>query len=669
MAETIVLKDKTKLPQEVANYVKNNKWHDRATLIKGMKEDQFKKEWNVTDQEVEDVVKNTLWPGEKRKGNVIFSTSKRYGESFESVDTINNGYDGEHRFYKLKETYDAGYQVLDPKGNIVLKNVPKRYAEEWVLNKLDPALPKAQKFTERELMAHPKLMRPVMSDDIRTLAEKVGNANKGFELKDLESRPTLLYKAQEAGVISDGFVLLPGQDLADKIIGKHIEAMKKKELADTLKRNPDLEKDKAELEKAINEAYEKKKSEGKYPDWKSLIPEKAETKWTVLGASHSQDDYDLTYIWFTDGEGHYTSIDADKVAFVVRERGTPDEILSNGVSKYPADGNNSNTMVFKKDGKLSALVMPVYTNKEIPAAITEKAARIAAARKPAETHKPANNQAAVAIPAKGLTDLREINTKRSPRAKTIDGKYTNQFTIEFDNPKTAKWVKDPGSMDVLGVDTPPNVTSIPRKAKTPPAAPVQDTAEEYRKKREALAEKYIKDMQEAQIHTTHNSRTEELSRAYRMDLDKLEQEYSHLNQAPASMASPVNQDHLNQVVIFRGQPVRRGDAYNVLYAQAYGVGKAKRIKVAKSLSDSLPLAAQGTKPLRPDQARDLGAGGDMASPDAINTRSRDPGFRNKPPRNFNPGGNKAGHKAKRKAGANKVGPYYHRGGRLSRRRC
>lgn len=48
------------------------------------------------------------------------------------------------------------------------------------------------------------------------------------------------------------------------------------------------------------------------------------------------------------------------------------------------------------------------------------------------------------------------------------------------------------------------------------------------------------------------------------------------------------------------------------------------------------------------------------------TRSRDPKFRSKPPANFNPGGN---HRKKKTGKARRLGPYYQRGGRLSRHKC
>lgn len=75
------------------------------------------------------------------------------------------------------------------------------------------------------------------------------------------------------------------------------------------------------------------------------------------------------------------------------------------------------------------------------------------------------------------------------------------------------------------------------------------------------------------------------------------------------------------------------------------------------------------KPVVVDPGEKDQAGGSapsMASEPA--TRSRDPKFRNKPPRNFNQGGKGSGRKPAKTGGANRVGPYYHRGGSLSRRR-
>lgn len=66
----------------------------------------------------------------------------------------------------------------------------------------------------------------------------------------------------------------------------------------------------------------------------------------------------------------------------------------------------------------------------------------------------------LAIPDNKLSELRAINAKRKPVSISRDNKAQNKITIDHNNPLVNRWKKSPGSMDVLGVDTPPNVIHI-----------------------------------------------------------------------------------------------------------------------------------------------------------------------------------------------------------------
>lgn len=52
------------------------------------------------------------------------------------------------------------------------------------------------------------------------------------------------------------------------------------------------------------------------------------------------------------------------------------------------------------------------------------------------------------------TDLQSIHDSRSPRSKESDERQSNADTIEPDDPRVEQWLRDPGSMDIVGIDTP-----------------------------------------------------------------------------------------------------------------------------------------------------------------------------------------------------------------------
>ncbi len=69
-------------------------------------------------------------------------------------------------------------------------------------------------------------------------------------------------------------------------------------------------------------------------------------------------------------------------------------------------------------------------------------------------------QTSLAIPAESLTTLRAVNNERKPSSISRDNAAQNKKTIESTDPRVEQWKRHPGSMDVLGVDTPPSVTKI-----------------------------------------------------------------------------------------------------------------------------------------------------------------------------------------------------------------
>jgi N12 class adenine-specific DNA methylase/ppGpp synthetase/RelA/SpoT-type nucleotidyltranferase len=67
-----------------------------------------------------------------------------------------------------------------------------------------------------------------------------------------------------------------------------------------------------------------------------------------------------------------------------------------------------------------------------------------------------------AKPTSTVSKLKDISEKREPRALTLDNELKHAIVIQPTDPEVAKWKKDPGSMDVQGVDTPVKRQRKPR---------------------------------------------------------------------------------------------------------------------------------------------------------------------------------------------------------------
>ena len=67
-----------------------------------------------------------------------------------------------------------------------------------------------------------------------------------------------------------------------------------------------------------------------------------------------------------------------------------------------------------------------------------------------------------------VEELRRIHEERSPQAQAHDNVMKHQVTIMPDHPKVKNWVKDGGSSDILGIDSPARVKKA--TVKTPKVA-------------------------------------------------------------------------------------------------------------------------------------------------------------------------------------------------------
>ena len=75
------------------------------------------------------------------------------------------------------------------------------------------------------------------------------------------------------------------------------------------------------------------------------------------------------------------------------------------------------------------------------------------------------NKTVTQMPTNTLTKLESVESERSSRARGIDRAKKHSLVINNTDPKTTKWIKDPGSMDIVGIDAPAGSKPTPKKEK------------------------------------------------------------------------------------------------------------------------------------------------------------------------------------------------------------
>jgi hypothetical protein len=71
-----------------------------------------------------------------------------------------------------------------------------------------------------------------------------------------------------------------------------------------------------------------------------------------------------------------------------------------------------------------------------------------------------------------FTELMAIHESRSPHSRVADEGMEHSLIVDPDDPRVKQWIKDPGRMDVRGVDT-PRKRKVKRKASTRKDAPTK----------------------------------------------------------------------------------------------------------------------------------------------------------------------------------------------------
>ena len=549
----------TDLKKQVADHVKANKWSRREDLLKGMTEQQFLDKHDVTVSQVKDIIDNTLWPGENRKGDVIFTkrvkgnTYRKVGKNYpeytvESVHDYKNNKDT-YRVVRFNEPSGKWGRHEDDDVKVLVKNVPAKWAEQYALNKVDSTLPKPEKLAGREKMVFGKTKAKVISSISGVLSE--GVPAKGFDAKDLESRPVLLFEGANQGVVSDGYMLIHDKKVAENVLEGHIDKIRRATINQYKKIENTLSDSKA---RAMADEYIKKQRGGSFPKWENLVPEIKMSDWQPAGVSVIGDGDELA--WFAHNSGKFIAVNVDKLAFIYKhipgidavKSGEFNPITTGGWGSGEKTNIHSGVLVFYEKGKVKALLMPRMST-EIPESILksrgipvsapkasvipdkEPAKSFAQIYKDVRSRKATNNREAIettvqeilggykddtearddikelrkvdgrrysawgyevtpdtierALKVKeemGVKDevkrirdeadketakLRSLEESRSSRSQYADESRSNADTIDPDDPRVKTWLRDPGRIDVRGIDTPRHSRSkVKRTGKT-----------------------------------------------------------------------------------------------------------------------------------------------------------------------------------------------------------
>ena len=352
--------------QRVADYVKaNGRFTSRRDVVKGMTEtpgDEIKA-WGLSKSQIEDVVRDTPWPGEKRKGKVLYYLSKS-GDTYGSIDDALKDWEDSTVEYRVEsDGYDSNrYKVekivFDGKNRervAIAKHLSRKWAEEYVLHQIDSSLPKPGKIVGRDKLE--VIGKAVLTSDIAD-ALKYAKPNKG--LNDITDRPVFILKGQEEGVIVDGFLLIENRKAADKVLGTIEKAMDKKGWFEgSAKKKADYIK------------------EAKYPNYKNLYPSEYPNTWKILGVHYADG---IHRVYLTNGHGEFGTADLDKFAFIIEN--LPDGKLTAIKSELTTEGGVwgdrekflTSPLTFFVDNKPVALLMPLFTPPSlIPLPIKEAA--------------------------------------------------------------------------------------------------------------------------------------------------------------------------------------------------------------------------------------------------------------------------------------------------------
>ncbi|KKN59666.1 hypothetical protein LCGC14_0539930 [marine sediment metagenome] len=366
------------------------------------------------------------------------------GEPFEATSySVDVDYDGEAKV--TKHWMSKGLTGRDEwQSKIIMKKVPQSLAERFVFHKLDPEHNRPPKVPARSSEILKLTKRAIVETDLGELLKEYGNPRKAIDMANMESKSVLLYEGQKAGVVTDSFVMLIGKDVADEILGKYIETIRKRETS----KNVRLGLSKAEAAEEADKAITSRRG-GTFPNWKALIPGDRVQSWQVVGTSVIKD---TQVAWLVSNQGKFVAIGIDYLDLIYKHFPDVDTITSakhrerSGFMARGLDPDvHDSPITFEQDGEVKAVMMPIFA-ESIPGSIRETGERITSGGRSTST-----------------AELQDIHDSRSDLSQSSDERQEHSLVIEPDDPRVETWKRDPGRMDVQGIDT-PSKGGKPKKA-------------------------------------------------------------------------------------------------------------------------------------------------------------------------------------------------------------
>lgn len=294
------------------------------------------------------------------------------GESIDVIKKIRNNPDAEVTIYRASPknelnngdwvTFSKKYAQQEAKTEGVPVNSFKVKAKEvgWAGDSLNEFgyFPKSKPLYETAPKVQLKKTVAQMQKQLETepliggreVVHKVGNAKKGIEKFNLESRPVLRYGGYNKGVFTDSYMAVMDKQGAKKIYDEliHDEALRGAKILKKAGKPVDMAKVEAKAKRIF--AEEAKHNESNYPDLSKIISDAPTTKAGIKGYYARPNQ--VVEAVLSDGKIH-VNVKADILAKM-------EKVLPG--AEYRITGELGDPVQVVKNGKVKGLIMPLRSS-------------------------------------------------------------------------------------------------------------------------------------------------------------------------------------------------------------------------------------------------------------------------------------------------------------------
>lgn len=320
--------------------------------------------------------------------------------------------------------------VVEPKKIAEEPKTTQNEAEKWVQDRYGKTLETSTKAQIQEYFAN----NPESSLKVEDVSAKFGKTLPA-DMKELEKRPALLYGGRDLGVFTDGYIMVTDKEFAAKINAAVEESLKKKELKSLEKVNTSGDKTHAELVEMVDEEIARRyRDESKgYPEYKKIIPEDI-TDYEPVKPVAMEGMGGGTLV--LKGERAFASVNPD--FFYYLQKGLPGYTPMAKMDDPQTGWGSNRAVVFVKDGKIGAMVMPVQPEQRL---IDKYKTEAPVVKKEVEVVKPVvKEKKKVTIGAKKTTTETKVKLTGNPEQdtfiKTAAKKYPNGVVLYHQTEKT-----------------------------------------------------------------------------------------------------------------------------------------------------------------------------------------------------------------------------------------